>query len=372
MKKNIIPVIAVCLNIILVSCSADPAPLQFDELSLKISEQSPTSFTIIWDSVENAESYTVLFQEKETTVTSETASFSGLVPGEYTVQVKADGDGKRFSDSGWNSIDITLTAEKLSSPLLSEGQKDHTSFEIIWRTVENADAYTVTWLEQETTTKDTSIVFTGVTAGEHTVSVKAVSDSPAYSASDEAVITVTVEEELTDFSFFGTWEVTSSDTFVWNGQTIVLSGEPTTFQVTFEENPENEYGILVGGWLVDQPEYKFNAAYDSKYKMAAFYNLQQSGETNSNGYTPYLCGYAQLEDGYLVLQNNLNPIIITNKEDGTADVMCWTGTTGDGEDYTVAGYGGFWLGKNPEDVAYGFENLPVGPFTMKKISASVK
>lgn len=98
-----------CLLPLISSCNAErpslPAPV------LKIAEQNDTSFTVCWEKVEEADSYTFIFNggtKRRTTDTS--AFFSYLTTGEkYKFSVKANAQGgSKWSDSQYAAIEVTL------------------------------------------------------------------------------------------------------------------------------------------------------------------------------------------------------------------------------------------------------------------------
>ena len=77
----------------------EPVALVSPELSVEI---TGASFTVSWEAVENAASYSYVFQDEAEETTSETSvTFSDLEPGTYTVKVKADApaDSKEYLDS---------------------------------------------------------------------------------------------------------------------------------------------------------------------------------------------------------------------------------------------------------------------------------
>ena len=77
---------------------------------LAISEQTENSFTVSWEPIENAVSYVYTFNDGEEQPTSQcTVSFSDLMPGDYTVNVKARPlDGSGYSESEWATIAVTI------------------------------------------------------------------------------------------------------------------------------------------------------------------------------------------------------------------------------------------------------------------------
>ena len=89
--------------------STEPEPEQLAKPELSISSQDETSFVIEWGEVANAESYAYTLNGGEETATAElSAEFTDLTAGDYTVKVKAVGDGENYLDSDWASINVTI------------------------------------------------------------------------------------------------------------------------------------------------------------------------------------------------------------------------------------------------------------------------
>lgn len=77
---------------------------------LSVSNQTSNGFTVNWQAVENAASYSyVLNNEAEQTTNGTSVSFSDLEPGTYTVKVKAKSGSADWADSNYASISATVT-----------------------------------------------------------------------------------------------------------------------------------------------------------------------------------------------------------------------------------------------------------------------
>ena len=86
---------------------AEPEQLAAPQLS--IASQDETSFVIEWSEVANAVSYAYTFNGgAETATDALSAEFTDLTAGDYTVKVKAVGDGTAYVDSDWASINVTI------------------------------------------------------------------------------------------------------------------------------------------------------------------------------------------------------------------------------------------------------------------------
>lgn len=105
--------IALAATAFLSSCEkngTESEPVALSTPVLTVVEQTESSFMVIWDLVENAVSYTYTINNgTEESTTNESAQFTDLTEGTYTVKVKAVApEGDEFIDSDWASINVTL------------------------------------------------------------------------------------------------------------------------------------------------------------------------------------------------------------------------------------------------------------------------
>ena len=116
---------------LLASCEKDPQggetpepepkpeePTQLATPSLTVEDQTSTSFTVTWDAVANADSYTyTLNGGAEETTAATSAEFTSLAAGDYTVRVKATSKDENYTDSEWASTTVTIEEEQTEEPL---------------------------------------------------------------------------------------------------------------------------------------------------------------------------------------------------------------------------------------------------------------
>lgn len=86
---------------------------------------------------------------------------------------------------------------QLAKPVPAQGSVEETAFSVTWPAVEHANVYAYSLDDgTEATTSEVSARFSGLNPGtEYTVSIKALSTDPKYTASDAAEIRVTTLEE---------------------------------------------------------------------------------------------------------------------------------------------------------------------------------
>ncbi len=77
---------------------------------LEIVDQTETGFTVAWEAVENAASYSVVLKGNIQNVTETSVTFEKLNKGDYTLRVKAIGaEGSNWKDSAYAEISVSLT-----------------------------------------------------------------------------------------------------------------------------------------------------------------------------------------------------------------------------------------------------------------------
>ena len=243
----------------------EPVALVSPELSVEI---TGASFTVSWEAVENAASYSYVFQDEAEETTSETSvTFSDLEPGTYTVKVKADApaDSKEYLDSEYAETTAEIKDEvkpnALATPQLTV-EVSETSFTVSWTAVENAESYTYVFQDEaEETTSDTSVTFSDLEPGTYTVKVKAnaPADSKEYTDSEYAETTAEIKEpedpvalatpqltvEVSETSFTVSWtavENAESYSYVFLNEAEETTSETS---VTFSDLEPGTYNVMV-------------------------------------------------------------------------------------------------------------------------------
>ena len=302
--------IALAATAFLSSCekeeTVDPVALKAPVLT--VAEQTETSFMVIWDLVENAVSYTYTINDgAEENTTNQSAEFTDLTEGTYTVKVKAIApEGDEYLDSDWASINVTLEVagpEQLAAPQLSIAEQTSSSFVISWSDVENAVSYAYTLnAGSEETTEDLSVEFTDLAVGDYEVQVKAVGDGEDFLDSDWASITVSIEEPVEPVealkAWFGTYEVTSTNTIShYSANNTIVSeytGEPSTFNITIEAYEGEDSVAMVTGWCAWNAEMPGFVQLLPDGSLALLSNVNLGDDGNGQGINMYWTVYAEL------------------------------------------------------------------------------
>lgn len=217
-------IMTACLSLLASSCTKDVSEktkpqkkVQLTSPYLRVTDITENSFTIQWDAIEHASTYSVsMDNEPEKQITETTVTYSGLAIGKYTVRVKAVPDNKASNTKATDdtediiyleseiaeiTVEITGKDKKLETPSLKIKEKTADSFTIQWEAVEHASQYsTVLNDDPQLMTEKTEIKYTDLKPGTYTVKVKALTEDEGYLESDTAEIEVKLtdsDEEMT-------------------------------------------------------------------------------------------------------------------------------------------------------------------------------
>lgn len=161
---------------------------------------SSTGFTLVWDVVENADSYTYEFNgEPAVTTEDRSLAFSGLEKHtEYVISVKADAaEGSPYRSSEFTYVHVfTDDLVHLDTPELILGSAYASKTIISWSMVSGAAGYEYTINGRTTETEETQAIISGLEPGkEYTFTLKAISADPQNALDSEpAVLSFTTEE----------------------------------------------------------------------------------------------------------------------------------------------------------------------------------
>lgn len=115
MKKFFSMMVAVAAMFAFAACENTNEPEKgqggkLDTPVLEVVDVTETGFTVVWEAVENAASYSVVLKGDIKNVTENRYEFTNLNAGVYTVRVKAIGaEGSNWTDSNYAEIDAEVT-----------------------------------------------------------------------------------------------------------------------------------------------------------------------------------------------------------------------------------------------------------------------
>lgn len=247
-------------------------------------EVAETEFTIAWEAIANADSYTVNLKGKNYTTAETSYKFENMNAGEYTVRVKATGEG--YKDSDFGQVVVTLTGatsvtwfESSVAPAEENPEKGYGPYNAVaftWKgTGVKSLSYGLYVSEglmgvDDDTIKDAltavpddklavvnsaeglSSVFGPVSGGTtYTMCLLAVNESGIEFFSKEEVTTETAEASDAAKAWAGTWTVTSTQKYSidQNGEGTVIDGAET-FTVNITTSPNDPDEVVIDGWSV--------------------------------------------------------------------------------------------------------------------------
>ena len=247
-------------------------------------EVAETSFTIAWEAVANADSYTVNLKGKNYTTAETSYKFENMNAGEYTVRVKATGEG--YKDSDFGQVVVTLTGatsvdwfQSSVAPAEENPEKGYGPYNAVAFTWKGTgvkslsyglyvseglmgvgddtikDALTAIGAEDlavVNSAEGLSAVIGPISGGTtYTMCLLVTNEAGIEFFSKEEVTTETAEASDAAKAWAGTWTVNSTKKYSidQNGEGTVIDGAETfTVNITTSPNDPNE--VIVDGWSV--------------------------------------------------------------------------------------------------------------------------
>ena len=251
---------------------------------LEATEVAETSFTIAWEAVANADSYTVNLKGKNYTTAETSYKFENMNAGEYTVRVKATGEG--YKDSDFGQVVVTLTGatsvdwfESSVAPAQENPEKGYGPYNAVAFTWKGTGVKSLSYglyisenlmsVDDETikdaltaigaedlavvnSAEGLSAVIGPISGGTtYTMCLLVTNEAGIEFFSKEEVTTETAEASAEALAWVGTWEVKSTKKYSINdkGEGTVIDGADTfTVNITTSANDPNE--VIVDGLSV--------------------------------------------------------------------------------------------------------------------------
>lgn len=247
-------------------------------------EVAETSFTIAWEAVANADSYTVNLKGKNYTTAETSYKFENMNAGEYTVRVKATGEG--YKDSDFGQVVVTLTGatsvdwfQSSVAPAEENPEKGYGPYNAVAFTWKGTgvkslsyglyvseglmgvgddtikDALTAIGAEDlavVNSAEGLSAVIGPISGGTtYTMCLLVTNESGIEFFSKEEVTTETAEASAEAMAWAGTWTVNSTQKYSidQNGEGTVIDGADT-FTVNITTSPNDPDEVVIDGWSV--------------------------------------------------------------------------------------------------------------------------
>ena len=247
-------------------------------------EVAETEFTIAWEAVANADSYTVNLKGKNYTTAETSYKFENMNAGEYTVRVKATGEG--YKDSDFGQVVVTLTGatsvtwfESSVAPAEENPEKGYGPYNAVAFTWKGTGVKSLSYglyisenlmsVDDETikdaltaigaedlavvnSAEGLSAVIGPISGGTtYTMCLLAVNEAGIEFFSKEEVTTETAEASAEAQAWAGTWTVNSTQKYSIdeNGEGTVVDGAET-FTVNITTSPNDPDEVVIDGWSV--------------------------------------------------------------------------------------------------------------------------
>ena len=248
-------------------------------------EAGDTFFTVSWEAIANADSYTLNLKGKNYTTAETSYKFENLNAGDYTVRVKATGEG--YKDSDFGSVTVTLTGATevdwftaTAQPAElneAEGIGPYNAIEFVWKgTGVQSIAYGLYYADNLvgisdkeikaalTTVEDASVIadinseagFSGVFGpidGGTTFAMCLLATNAQGIEFFQIleVATETAEPSEAAKAWIGTWEVKSTQMYSIDqaGEGTVIN-QADTFNVNITASASDPNEVIIDGWSV--------------------------------------------------------------------------------------------------------------------------
>ena len=299
-------------------------------------EVAETEFTIAWEAVANADSYTVNLKGKNYTTAETSYKFENMNAGEYTVRVKATGEG--YKDSDFGQVVVTLTGatsvdwfESSVAPAQENPEKGYGPYNAVAFTWKGTGVKSLSYglylsenlmsVDDETikdaltaigaedlavvnSAEGLSAVIGPISGGTtYTMCLLAVNEAGIEFFSKEEVTTETAQPSADALAWVGTWEVKSTKKYSINdkGEGTVIDGADT-FTVNITTSPNDPDEVVIDGWSVLGEGFTTYGAVegDTLYILNGTY-LGQGQDQNGQPFDYYWVGWYDFGmsiDGY--------------------------------------------------------------------------
>lgn len=247
-------------------------------------EVAETEFTIAWEAIANADSYTVNLKGKNYTTAETSYKFENMNAGEYTVRVKATGEG--YKDSDFGQVVVTLTGatsvtwfESSVAPAEENPEKGYGPYNAVAFTWKGTGVKSLSYglyisenlmsVDDETikdaltaigaedlavvnSAEGLSAVIGPISGGTtYTMCLLVTNEAGIEFFSKEEVTTETAEASDAAKAWAGAWTVNSTKKYSidQNGDGTVVDGAET-FTVNITTSPNDPDEVVIDGWSV--------------------------------------------------------------------------------------------------------------------------
>ena len=313
-------------------------------------EVAETEFTIAWEAVANADSYTVNLKGKNYTTAETSYKFENMNAGEYTVRVKATGEG--YKDSDFGQVVVTLTGatsvtwfESSVAPAEENPEKGYGPYNAVAFTWKGTGVKSLSYglyisenlmsVDDETikdaltaigaedlavvnSAEGLSAVIGPISGGTtYTMCLLVTNEAGIEFFSKEEVTTETAEASDAAKAWAGTWTVTSTQKYSidQNGDGTVVDGAET-FTVNITTSPNDPDEVVIDGWSVLGEGFTTYGSVEGNKLFIL--NGTYLGEAEDGSYGFYWLGWFSIDGGKTSISMDAYPSNVVTMDGDTA------------------------------------------------------
>lgn len=313
-------------------------------------EVAETEFTIAWEAVANADSYTVNLKGKNYTTAETSYKFENMNAGEYTVRVKATGEG--YKDSDFGQVVVTLTGatsvdwfESSVAPAQENPEKGYGPYNAVAFTWKGTGVKSLSYglyisenlmsVDDETikdaltaigaedlavvnSAEGLSAVIGPISGGTtYTMCLLVTNEAGIEFFSKEEVTTETAEASDAAKAWAGTWTVNSTQKYSIDdqGEGTVIDGADT-FTVNITTSPNDPDEVVIDGWSVLGEGFTTYGSVEGNKLFIL--NGTYLGEAEDGSYGFYWLGWFSIDGGKTSISMDAYPSNVVTMDGDTA------------------------------------------------------
>lgn len=313
-------------------------------------EVAETEFTIAWEAVANADSYTVNLKGKNYTTAETSYKFENMNAGEYTVRVKATGEG--YKDSDFGQVVVTLTGatsvdwfESSVAPAQENPEKGYGPYNAVAFTWKGTGVKSLSYglyisenlmsVDDETikdaltaigaedlavvnSAEGLSAVIGPISGGTtYTMCLLVTNEAGIEFFSKEEVTTETAEASAEALAWAGTWTVNSTQKYSIDdqGEGTVIDGADT-FTVNITTSPNDPDEVVIDGWSVLGEGFTTYGSVEGNKLFIL--NGTYLGEAEDGSYGFYWLGWFSIDGGKTSISMDAYPSNVVTMDGDTA------------------------------------------------------
>ena len=349
-------------------------------------EAGETYIVVSWEAISGADSYTLNLKGKNYTTSETTYTFENLNKGDYTIRVKATGEGYKDSDFGTVTVTVTgaTSVDWFTQTVTARAEEVAIDFTGIGEGVASL-SYAIFTTESASQVEESTIIAyledldaEGLAAVNSAEGLTAYFDQGLYGSTsytlfayvtNEAGISflaknevVTCEAKVSDeaAAWLGNWAAYTEQIAAYdsNAGTFNISDQRNDIAMTIVMQEGTTHDVIVYGLSKighDIPAFGTVALAEDGTNVLYIWSFQNLGDVG-NGYYAYWISYCSLADGgYTFVTGEFPAWMLCMDAAGNVTCEMYTGELSNGAIFTAQATEVFAL--NPDNGSLGFMSL---------------